>query len=208
MINNLLFDLGGVIMDIRKEDCVTAFEKLGLPDAAAYFGDFVQQEPFASLESGHLSVREFHDILRPRFPQPVTNAQIDNAFQQFLKGIPVERLQQLRSLRKRFNLYLLSNTNPIMWKNRIAMEFGKEGLNVHDYFDGITTSFAAKAMKPAPEIFEYAAATMEIVPDQTLFLDDSEANCRAAEALGWKAAHVPVGTSFMNVIDNYLTEHK
>ena len=57
MINNLLFDLGGVIMDIRKEDCVTAFEKLGLPDAAAYFGDFVQQEPFASLESGHLSVR-------------------------------------------------------------------------------------------------------------------------------------------------------
>lgn len=208
MIKNLLFDLGGVIMDIKKADCVAAFEKLGLPDAADYFGDFVQQEPFASLENGRLTVREFHDILRPRFPQPVTNAQIDNAFQQFLKGIPVERLRQLRCLRKRFNLYLLSNTNPIMWKNRIAMEFGKEGLTVHDYFDGITTSFSAKALKPSPEIFEYAATTMEIIPEETLFLDDSEANCRAARALGWHAAHVPADSEFMEVIDKYISENK
>lgn len=206
MIKNLLFDLGGVIMDIRRENSINAFRELGLPDAESYFGDFSQKEPFGSLESGHLTVKEFHNIMHSLIPVPVTDAQIDDAFTKFLIGIPVERLQQLRQLRKRYNLFLLSNTNPIMWKGFIANEFGKEGLSVRDYFDGVTTSFNAKSLKPAPEIFEYAARTMEIAPDETLFLDDSEANCEAARALGWHAAHVSGQHGFMQAINGYLNK--
>lgn len=206
MIKNLLFDLGGVIMNIRKENCITAFTELGLADAASYFGDFSQKEPFESLESGHITVAEFHNIMHTLLPENVTNARIDNAFQKFLIGIPLERLQQLRKLRKKFNLFLLSNTNPIMWKGFIATQFAQEGLTVRDYFDGITTSFNAKALKPSPQIFEYASRTMEIEPGETLFLDDSQANCDAAIELGWHAAHVPMDKGFMDVITDYFNE--
>lgn len=206
MIKNLLFDLGGVIMNIRKENCIAAFADLGLEDAASYFGDFSQKEPFESLENGHITVADFHKVMHSLLPDGVTNTQIDNAFQKFLIGIPLERLQQLRKLRKKFNLYLLSNTNPIMWKGFIATQFGQEGLTVRDYFDGITTSFNAKALKPAPEIFEYASRTMDIEPDETLFLDDSQANCDAAINLGWHAAHVPQDKGFMDVITNYFEQ--
>lgn len=205
MIKNLLFDLGGVIMDIDKERCVKAFEELGLPDAANYFGEYCQKEPFSTLESGHLTIKEFHETVQSLIPVPVTNAQIDAAFDKFLIGIPVKRLEQLRELRKRYNLYLLSNTNPIMWKGFIAGEFSKEGLSMRDYFDGMTTSFDAKSLKPDAKIFEYASRTMEINPEETLFLDDSKANCEAARALGWHAAHVAPGCEFSDIITQYIS---
>ncbi len=46
----LLFDLGGVIVDIRREDCVEAFEKLGFADIADYLGDYGQKGPFLLVE--------------------------------------------------------------------------------------------------------------------------------------------------------------
>ena len=197
---NLLFDLGGVIMDIEKERCVAAFERLGLRNAASYFGDYTQQGVFAALESGAVTPAEFRAELRRGFDHPVTDAEIDAAFTAFLIGIPRHRLAELRELRRTHGVYLLSNTNPIMWNGFIASQFRQEGLEIADYFDGMVTSFEAKSMKPAAAIFDYAAQKLGIEPAQTLFLDDSEANCQAARALGWHAAVVPPGTEFATIL--------
>lgn len=197
MIKNLLFDLGGVIIDIERQRCVDAFERLGLPDPDSYFGLYAQTGIFMAIEDGSVSTDEFHAALREKLPAGTTDYQIDNAFQKFIVGIPNSRLEALRDLRRRgFGIYLLSNTNPIMWRGVIANEFGKEGLRREDYFDGMVTSFEAHAAKPDARIFDYAVENLGIKPEETLFFDDSQVNVDAAKALGFNAVCVVPGTEF------------
>ena len=200
MIKNLLFDLGGVIMDIRKERCVEAFEALGLKDASGYFGEFSQQGPFMALERGDISVAEFHEALRPNLPAGTSDEAIDAAFCRFLIGIPAHRLRALEELKAKYNVYLLSNTNPIMWNGMIRSEFEKDGHRREDYFDGMVTSFEAHCAKPSPEIFRVLESRYGIVPEETLFFDDSETNVKAAEKLGFKGDVVKPGTEFTDYL--------
>lgn len=202
MITNLLFDLGGVIMDIDKNRCIEAYKSLGMADPARFFGEFSQQGPFMALEEGAISVADFHARLRPLLSAGTSDADIDSAFCRFLIGIPVHRLRELEKWRRRYRIYLLSNTNAIMWRSTIADEFAKDGKAREDYFDGMVTSFEAKALKPSAKIFEYAAEHLGIRPEETLFLDDSATNLEAAAALGFHTALVAPGTEF----DTILTE--
>ena len=205
MIRNLLFDLGGVIMDIERRNCVDAFERLGLKDADSYFGLYAQTGVFMDIEDGTSTEEQFHAELRRLLPPGTTDAQIDSAFMRFLVGIPVERLHALQRLRAEgFSIYLLSNTNPIMWNGMIRTEFAKDGLCREDYFDGIITSFEARCVKPSSEIFRIVEKRYGIMPEETLFFDDSEANVKAAEALGFIGAVVKPGTEFID----YLKETK
>lgn len=205
MIRNLLFDLGGVIMDIEKSRCVEAFTQLGLKDAGSYFGDFSQQGPFMEIEAGSIDASGFHTIMHRVLPQGVTDAQIDHAFCQFLIGIPVRRLEALRQLRRRFKIYLLSNTNPIMWDSKIKEEFTGEGFTREDYFDGIVTSFEARALKPDRKIFDYACDFLGIKPEETLFIDDSSANLTAAGRLGFNTALAMPGVEFTELVEKALS---
>ena len=201
MIRNLLFDLGGVIVDIERQRCVDAFTKLGLPDADSYFVEYSQSGIFLKIEDGSVGVDEFHRFMREKLPVGVTDYQIDTAFQQFIVGIPVHRLEKLRKLRcKGYGIYLLSNTNPIMWRGMLANEFGKEGLRREDYFDGMVTSFEARACKPDPRIFRAVVENLGIEPSETLFLDDSQVNVKAAVEFGFQAVEVKPGTEFIDYI--------
>lgn len=200
MIKNLLFDLGGVIMDIDRMRAVRALQALGMADADKVLGEYAQQGPFGAIESGEIDSDEFHRRMAELIPGHVEDDDIDRAFVRFLIGIPAHRLESLRALRRRYGIYMLSNTNPIMWETEIKRQFRQEGLEIGDYFDGIVTSFEAKCMKPSPEIFEYTRRMLGIEPAETLFLDDSETNCEAARALGWNAVRVVPGTEFIELI--------
>lgn len=200
MIKNLLFDLGGVIMDICRPHCEASFRALGMANIGDFLGDYGQTGPFALLEEGKITEEQFRAAIRENIPGEVTDGQIDRAFNDFLSGIPLHRLEALRSLRKRFNVYLLSNTNPLMWRQDIAKAFRQEGLEAADYFDGMVTSFEAGCCKPDERIFSYLIAKLGIDPAETLFFDDSQANLDAAARLGFQTALVPPGTEFTNLI--------
>lgn len=201
MIKNLMFDLGGVIMDIDRMQCVRAFESLGFENVGDFLTDYAQRGPFESLEEGRITPAQFRDELRALIGGKVADADIDDAFQRFLTGIPRARLHELRNLRKMgLRLFMLSNTNPIMWHGRIAEEFRHEGLEVGDYFDGILTSFEARVQKPSPAMFRLAVEKFAIEPSETLFLDDSTANTEAAAALGFRTLHVRRGKEFASLI--------
>lgn len=205
MIKNLLFDLGGVIMDLDRDRCVRAFERLGMKDADDFLGVYGQKGAFLALESGKINADEFHRQVRPMIDRPeVSDEEIDNAFNEFLVGIPVTRLEALRALRKDYKIYLLSNTNPIMINSRIAEEFRKEGFEMADYFDGIFTSYEAGCCKPGKEIFDYTEREGHIKPDETLFFDDSQANVDAARSYGLNAVLVKPGDEFKNLLDEFL----
>lgn len=208
MIKNLLFDLGGVIMDIRRENCVKAFQELGMSDIGEFLGDYGQKGAFKLLEEGALTPDEFRAEIMKSCPVGTNGSQIDDAFNQFLVGIPAYRLEALAGLRRRYGVYLLSNTNKIMWDSRIAEEFRKiPGREMDSYFDGTVTSFEARALKPSAEIFGYAVRKLGIVPEETLFLDDSQENIRAAVALGFHGAVVPASgdVDVFDVINRYLS---
>lgn len=200
MIKNIMFDLGGVIMDIEKDRCVAAFDRLGLRDAASFFGEYSQKGPFLKLEEGTMTVDEFHQAMRDEIDGDVSDDEIDNAFCQFLIGIPARRLADLRKLREHHNIYLLSNTNPIMWESKIKNEFTHEGRSREDYFDGMVTSFEAQALKPEEKIFRYAADKLGIKPEETVFLDDSQRNLDAAARLGFKTLLVEPGKEFADIL--------
>ncbi len=203
MIKNLLFDLGGVIMNLDRSRCVRAFEALGMKDAEDFLGLYGQKGAFLALEAGEIDADEFHECVRRMFPHPVTDKEIDDAFNEFLVGIPVERLRALRELRKRYPVYLLSNTNPIMMNSKIAEEFRKEGMEIGDYFDGIVTSYEAKCCKPAKGIFDYTEQVCGIVPEETLFFDDSPSNVEAARRYGFQAVVVNPGDEFVDLLGKY-----
>lgn len=201
MIRNLLFDLGGVIIDIDRQRCVDAFTSLGLENADSYFGLYAQTGIFMAIEDGTANIEQFHAALHSVLPAHVTDYQIDTAFQKFIIGIPQHRLEALRRLRREgYGIYLLSNTNPIMWRGIIASEFGKEGLRRGDYFDGMVTSFEARAAKPDAAIFNYAVEQLGIKPEETLFFDDGIANVDAARALGFEAVLVEPGREFTDYL--------
>ncbi|MDE5773305.1 MAG: HAD family phosphatase [Muribaculaceae bacterium] len=189
-IKNIIFDLGGVVIDLDRNRAVEALKALGLHDADSLLGLYRQEEPFLGLETGRVEAGEFFDLIRSKCPG-ASDAEITKAFDSFLIGIPVARLQRLRALRRAgYRLYVLSNTNPVMYNGWITDAFRAEGLTVNDYFDGIVASFQELTCKPDPIIFERVLTRYNLRPEETLMLDDSEANCDAARSVGMPAIRI------------------
>ena len=90
----------------------------------------------------------------------------------------------LLELRRRYTMYLLSNTNGIHWQWALEHAFNYQGHRVEDFFDRIFLSYEMKLVKPDEEIFRRVIAETGLTPSETLFIDDAESNCRAAQALG------------------------
>ena len=133
----------------------------------------------------------------------VSDEEIDAAFNEFLIGIPVHRLESLRELRRDYKVYLLSNTNPIMVNGKIAEEFRKEGREMADYFDGIFTSYEAKCCKPGKAIFDYTEKVGGLNPSETLFFDDSQSNVDAARSYGFNSVLVRPGDEFTTLLEEF-----
>lgn len=197
----LLFDLGGVIMEIDRLRAVDAFASLGMKDADSFFDPYQQHGCFGQLEAGRITPAEFRSQVRPMFGREVSDDEIDAGLCRFLIGIPDERLRRLADLRRAgYRVCLLSNTNAIMWNRFILPEFTKLGGDITDYFDGVTVSFSVGCCKPDERIFRYACESMGLTAADTTFYDDGPANVAAARALGFKAELVGNdGNDFMTL---------
>lgn len=190
-INNVIFDLGGVVVDLDRERAVKALGQLGLEDADRMLGLYGQQEPFYGLETGERSTGEFFDIMRSRMNPGVTDRQITDAFNQFLVRIPVQRLAMLRRMRMAgYRIFVLSNTNPVMFNTWLDRAFRQEGGTINDYFDGVVVSYEELMCKPNVAIFQTLMRRYGLNPAETLMLDDSDKNCKAAAEAGAHALKV------------------
>lgn len=199
LIKNVIIDLGGVVIDLDRDKCVKAFEKLGLDNVDSMLDLYRQEEPFLSVETGRITAAEFYDQLRSLTGKNSTDIEFENAFNEFLVGLPLERLEALRNMRaKGFKLYMISNTNAIMFDGWIKRAFMQEGLRVGDYFDGIITSFAEGVCKPDAQIFETVLNRFNLNHEESVLLDDSEANCNAARKLGINAVRIFGETTLLN----------
>lgn len=190
-VRNIIFDLGGVVIDLDRKRAIEALSRLGLEHSAALLGEYEQKGPFLMLETGELSAAELYDTLLPQCNPGTTASDIQNAFEKFLVDIPVDRLRTIRALREKgYKLFVLSNTNPIMFNHWIDEKFRQEGKTVNDYFDGIVVSFQERTCKPDPVIFTNLVKRYNLDASSTILLDDSEANCKSARSTGLQAVQV------------------
>lgn len=190
-IKNIIFDLGGVVIDIERSRAVAALEGLGVKDAEGLLGEYAQKGPFLLLETGKMTAAQFYDHLSPLCRPGTGSTEIQDAFERFLVDLPLKRLEAIRALRARgYRVYVLSNTNPVMYNHWIDLAFRQEGLTVNDYFDGIVVSYQERVCKPDVTIFRNLVKRYGLDPAVTLMLDDSEANCEAARAAGLQARRI------------------
>lgn len=183
-IKNLLVDFGGVLINLNCQRCIDNFKQLGLNDADQLLSVFHQQGVFMQQEKGLITSAEFRDSIREKIGKEVTDQQIDAAWNSFLMDIPTYKLDLLLRLREKYVVYLLSNTNDIHWRWSCKHAFPYRGFRAEDYFEKIYLSYEMKMMKPDAEIFEAVLSDAGIAAKQTFFIDDSEANCQTARALG------------------------
>ena len=198
-IKNVVIDLGGVMIDLDRDRCVRAFERLGLEGADSMLGLYRQEEPFLSIETGRITAAVFYDNLRQLIGREINDGEFESAFNDFLVALPVERLRALRRMKSEgYKLYMISNTNVVMYDGWIKRAFMQEGLRVGDYFDGIVTSFAEGVCKPDSRLFETVLTRYRLNPSECILLDDSEANCEAARSLGMNALRIIGETTILN----------
>lgn len=184
-IKNLIFDFGGVLIDLDRARCIENFKKLGLHNVEQLLDVCHQQGLFLQHEKGLVSDEEFRDYIRreARAPQ-LSDECIDEAWNSFLVGIPSYKLEALLQLRKHYMVYLLSNTNGIHWRWSVEHAFPLKSFRVEDYFEHIYLSYEMKLAKPDAGIFRTVLEDAGLNAGETLFLDDSPANCETARSLG------------------------
>ncbi|KAA6308181.1 HAD family phosphatase, partial [termite gut metagenome] len=115
-IKNLLIDFGGVLVNLDRQACLNNFKSIGIEDIESFIDPYRQQGAFMQLEKGLITLSEFRNELRKLSKKPVTDEQIDGAWNSFLVDIPVAKLDLLLKLRKKYAIYLVSNTNSIHWE--------------------------------------------------------------------------------------------
>ena len=185
MIKNIIFDWGGVLIHLDKKRCTKAFARLGVEVSDELTNPYGQRADLMDFEKGLMTVPEFHDTVRRVYGAHLTDGQIDEAWSALLLDIPEYKLDVLLELKKSYRLFLLSNTNAVHWEEG-RKRFDYRGHRAEDFFERIFLSHEIHELKPTPEAFLKVAQLAGIEPTETLFVDDLEVSCKAAEALGFK----------------------
>lgn len=196
---NLLFDYGGVLVDLDKQRCIRAFEALGF-DIRPYLGTYAQAGFFSELERGAISVEGFCDKIREAAGnESISDTDICNAWKDYLTGVPAERLEMLLKIARHYPVYLLSNTNTIHWKMAEEDYFNFQGHTVDDFFRKKFLSFEIGAEKPSEEIYQAVIDGIGCEPSDILFFDDSDVNCDAARKMGLQARVAPANSAWLSL---------
>ncbi|MDR0295267.1 MAG: HAD family phosphatase [Prevotellaceae bacterium] len=186
-IKTIIFDLGGVLINLDTEAAVRNFKEIGFLDAHKYLGDYLQKGIFLEMEEGKLRDEEFYDKFRElSVNKNITNEQIEEAWCKILLDLPDYKLDLLLELRKKYRVFLLSNTNRIIAAHYTKHAFTQQGLTIDDYFDRRYVSYKIGCVKPYRGIFEYLIADSGIHPQEALFLDDGEQNIITAKEMGFQ----------------------
>lgn len=186
VIKNIVFDLGGVIMTLDPAEALRRFKVLGLSDAERYLDAYTQSGIFGNLEEGKITAEDFRSKLSSLTGHELTFDECKHAWLGYRKDVPQRNLDLLKELRaKDYRLILLSNTNPFMMDWALSSEFDGKGSSLNDYFDALYLSYRLGIMKPAPDFFRQVLDNENILPEETLFVDDGPRNVEAAGKLGF-----------------------
>ncbi len=193
-IRHIIFDLGGVLLNIDYKLTEEAFIKLGITDFPHLYSQLQQTTLFDGYETGRIDTETFIAELVKTAGVQLSADQVTNAWNAMLLDFPLRRLQILQQLRLHHDLLLLSNTNEIHERafNKILMD-NHSIPNIGVFFDKIYLSHRVGMRKPDAEIFERILSDTGFKPADTLFIDDSPQHIEGAGKLGIQTIYLEKG---------------
>jgi putative hydrolase of the HAD superfamily len=198
-IKNIIFDLGGVILNIDFQKSTEAFKKLGFNDFDSFYNMAKQSELFIKFEKGEINAQEFRNNLR-MFKNDLSDEQINLAWNAMILDIPKARIDLLLRLKTKYRTFLLSNTNEIHFKKydkEIRLSSGLTGMD--ELFEKDYYSYKLGMRKPDKKIYEYVISENNLIPSETLFIDDSTINMEAAKQCGIKTYLIEKENDILNI---------
>jgi glucose-1-phosphatase len=198
-IKHIIFDLGGVLINIDYGLTEQAFIDAGIADFQVLYSQLRQTSLFDDWEMGLITGEEFISALQKMSATPLSEAQVIKAWNAMLLDFPIRRLQILQQLRLYYDLFLLSNTNEIHEEafNKILMQ--QHGIpNIGVFFDKVYFSHRLALRKPMKEIFERVLDDNGLQPAETLFIDDSPQHIATAKSLGIQTIYLEPGMTIEN----------
>lgn len=190
-IKNIIFDLGGLFLAIDYNKTASSFKKLNLQNFDEIYSKMQQSNLFDDFETGTIQENEFVCALKKHLPSSVTSTQIIDAWNAMLLYPIKENIQLLNDLKKKYRLFLFSNTNAIHLKAFSAIlkkEFGKD--NLSNYFEKSYYSHLFGMRKPDEDAFRKLLENHQLIARETLFLDDSIQHVEGAKNAGINSIHV------------------
>lgn len=204
MIKNIVFDFGGVLLDLCPERCIEEFRKIGIPEIQEMLSVAHQQGVLGQMEEGQLSLAEFCDGVRADHQPAPTNRQIIQAFCSMADGLPAYKLDFCQQLKEEgYHVSALSNTNPLHW-GYCQRYFIEAGYTAEELFEYVWLSCEMHLVKPDPQIFKCILEQSGYLPEETLFVDDNARNCEVARSLGINTYMAPVRTDWSSELRQHL----
>jgi len=202
-VKNIVFDLGGVIINIDFDKTYQALAELSGLSLDEARQKSKQLELFINYETGRIEEQDFLNLVKESFCPNKSDTEIRQAWNALLMDIPVARINLLKKLKSKYKMFLLSNTNftHILEVNNILHKTcGVEDLK--QLFDKVYYSYEINLLKPHVDIYEFVCKDSGLIPSETVFLDDLPANLDGATKAGLNVLHVQEPMNILELLKN------
>lgn len=203
-IRNIVFDFGGVIISFDREQAVKAFQRIGVEEADSLLGKYHQQGIFQEVENGNMDAETFRQELSKICGKNLSYKEVEDGWRGFITEVPQYKLDYLNELRKKYKVYILSNTNPYVMGWARSSRLTPAGKPLDAYVDKIYTSYEAKSTKPERGIFDYMIQDSGLIPADTVFVDDGAANIAVGKELGFITLQPENGEDWRQKLEKLL----
>jgi len=183
-IKNIIFDLGGVIINLDTEKTASEMKNLGFTNFEKSYTLINQTDLFDLLEKGLITPDQFRMEIRKHISKTVSDDQIDEAWSSMLLDFPKHRIELIQKTKRKYRTFLLSNTNKIHFDKYNSDFNAVYCFSFNSLFEKAYYSFEIGQRKPDLDIYKHILKHSNLIPEETLFIDDSEANIRTANSLG------------------------
>ena len=189
-IETIVFDFGGVLLNIDFLKTIKAFEELGVASFTEQYSAHIQAPLFRDLETGKITPQQFREGLRVLLGKSISDSDLDKAWNALLLDMPDERVTLLEKAKKHYRLFLLSNTNIIHYQKYNTEFNNRYGKDLDDLFEKAYWSFQIEMRKPNLEIYSHVVNSSHLNASKTLFIDDSLLNITSANECGMNGYHL------------------
>ncbi len=187
-IQNVIFDLGGVIINLDVNRTISEFNKISQIPFESIYTQAKQDEIFSLLDKGKISTNDFLNEIKRQIRYTGSTQDLLVAWNAMLLDVPEERLDALVEMKHNYNTFLLSNTcEPHIEAFELELENEHGIKNFDDYFDKVYYSCRIGMRKPDKEIFEFVLNQNNLKPEETIFIDDSPQHVKGAGECGINA---------------------
>ncbi len=194
-IKNVIFDLGGVLLNIDPDAVARNLAGIGL-EPNKVFGCQSVKDLLLDFETGRVSTSEFRACMKKLVDrEDLDDAVFDKMWCSILLDFNPQSIETLLGVRQKYRVFLLSNTNQLHYDKFSADFCTHFGCSFDSLFEKAYYSFQMGLAKPDTECFDRVLSDLNLMPSETLFIDDTTPNIESASLLGLRTLHVVRNTS-------------